>query len=212
MLLLLFQFCTKVFLLLLELGKHILVLLLIAGKVLLLTLTGLQSLLLVLAVLLQSGILNVYLGLCTLDACHLLLSIMRYFLHIENTPEHLLKTFCRKDKEQGRLLHLCIVTLAHHTGIVGFVGFEVGLQRITRSAQAAHLPVEGVYLIAERVYQLLLCTDVLAEQLQLVERRGLVFLGLLQHFVGLLYLLLQVLLFLLQAFDRLGRYADRRTE
>ena len=78
------------------------------------------------------------------------------------------------------------------------------LQRVATAAELDHLTIERNNLIVERRDQPPLVLDVLIQQIQLIQRSALVALGLTEHFVRLLNLLLQSLLFLLQILDAFG--------
>ena len=78
------------------------------------------------------------------------------------------------------------------------------LQRIAGIAQLLHLMIERDNLIIQGADELFLVLDVLTDQLQLVHGCALIFLGLFEHFVGLLDLRLQFLLFFLQILHAVG--------
>ena len=67
-----------------------------------------------------------------------------------------------------------------------------------------HLAIQGRNLIIQRVDEFLLRLDVLPDELQLIHRRRLIFLGLLEHLIRLLDFLLQLLLLLLQILHALA--------
>ena len=90
------------------------------------------------------------------------------------------------------------MTLTNHLRVVVFVAGQHYLQRITGSSQTIHLIVQRNDLVVQRCDQFLLGLYILSDELQLVHRSTLVFLGLLKHLVRVLNLLLQFLLFLLQ--------------
>ena len=81
---------------------------------------------------------------------------------------------------------------------------EYLLQTVAGVGESCHLAVERRDLVVQGADEFLLVLDVLLRQLQFVERSTLIFLGLLEHLVGLLYLGLQLFLFLLQVFDIVG--------
>ena len=90
------------------------------------------------------------------------------------------------------------MALTNHLCVVVFVTGQHYLQRITGSTQTIHLFVQRNDLVVQGRDQFLLGLYILSDELQLVHRGTLVFLGLLEHFVRMLNLLLQFLLFLLQ--------------
>ena len=72
-----------------------------------------------------------------------------------------------------------------------------------------HLIVQRYDLAVQRTDQFLLALDILADELQFVHRCCLIFLGLLEHLIGMLDLLLQFLLLLLQILHAVRRENKR---
>ena len=78
------------------------------------------------------------------------------------------------------------------------MALQYNLQRVAGGGELLHLAVERCDLAVQRADELSLRLDIPVEQLQFVHRSTLVPLGLLEHLVGLLNLLLKLPLFLLQ--------------